>query len=70
MNFLLPIGKAPRRGREHNQSISQLGTKSFRTPPTPVQTPKPGEKKHKEGLKHALHGIFYHCKWSHIKTKK
>ena len=30
-------------------------------PPPPTQI---GSKTHKEGLKHALHSIFHHCKWS------
>ena len=35
--ILLPIGKAPRRGREHSQSIIQLVMKSLRGPPTPCK---------------------------------
>ena len=35
--ILLPIGKTPRRGREHSQSISELVTKSFRSPLSPLQ---------------------------------
>ena len=39
LHILLPIGKAPRKGREHNQSIDRLVTKSFRCPPPPSKHP-------------------------------
>ena len=40
--ILLPISKAPRRGREHNRSISQIVTKSFRSPPSPPSNTQKG----------------------------
>ena len=38
--MLLPIGKAPRRGREHSQSSRQSVRKSFRSPPARPPTPE------------------------------
>ena len=37
--ILLPIGKTPRRGRGPSQSITWPVTKSFRSPPSPLQHP-------------------------------
>ena len=37
-HILLPIDKAPRRGREHSHSINQFVTKLFRSPPARPNT--------------------------------
>ena len=55
--ILLPIGKAPQRGREYSQSISHEVRKSFRRPRPPSKHPN-RVKNTNEGLKHALHRIF------------